>query len=64
MASACAAAALGKEAANGKVLDGTKAVNTATDQPDATGLSEAFEWTKDNTIKFYNWAKEKIEESK
>ena len=64
VASACAAAALGKEAANGKVLDGTKAVNAATDQPDATGLSEAFEWTKDNTIKFYNWAKEKIEESK
>ena len=64
VASACAAAALGKESANGKVLDGTKAINGSTDQPDATGLSEAFEWTKDNAIKFYNWAKEKIEGSK
>mmetsp|Transcript_11662 Transcript_11662/g.25284 ORF Transcript_11662/g.25284 Transcript_11662/m.25284 type:complete len:349 (-) Transcript_11662:170-1216(-) len=64
VASACAAAALGKEAALGKVLDGTKAINAVTEQPDATGLSEAFEWTREGLAKAYEWARNKIEEPK
>lgn len=64
VASACAAAALGKTAALGKVLDGTKAINAATDQPDATGLTDALETTREFLAKAYDWVQYKIEESK
>eukprot|EP00978_Attheya_sp_CCMP212_P028125 scaffold96297_cov53-Attheya_sp.AAC.5 len=73
VAAACAAAALGE--IDGGILDGTKAINAATNQPDPTGLTEAIDWTKENLSKAYDWAqvevpkaiewtKEKIEDTK
>jgi len=61
VAAACACAALGE--IDGGDLDGTLAINAATNQPDATGLTEALTWTKENAIKAYEWTKVKIEEA-
>lgn len=61
VAAACVSASLGE--IEGCVLDGTSAINSATNQPDATGLTEALTWTKENAIKAYDWTKAKIEES-
>lgn len=61
VAAACASAALGE--IQGGVLDGAPAINAATNQPAATGLTEALAWAKENTIKAYNWTKAKIEEA-
>lgn len=58
VAAACAAAALGD--LEGGVLDGTIAINAATNQPDATGLTEALEWAKEGLIKGYDWAKVEV----
>jgi nucleoside-diphosphate-sugar epimerase len=55
VAAACASAALGE--IDGGILDGTPAINSATDHPAATGLTEALEWAKENAIKAYDWAK-------
>lgn len=57
VAAACVAGALGKVSGS---LDGGPAINKATNQPDATGLTEAFEWSKENAIKFYDWAKVEV----
>jgi nucleoside-diphosphate-sugar epimerase len=43
VAGACAAAALGE--IKGETLDGTKAINAATNPPASTGLTDAIEWT-------------------
>ena len=57
VAAAAAAAALAEEGAIGKTLEGAVDINAATNQPAATGLSEALEWAKENLIKAYDWAK-------
>jgi len=62
VAAACASAAL--DEIEGGVFDGTAAINVATNQPAATGLTEALAWAKENTVKAYDWTKAKIEEAK
>lgn len=61
VAAACASAALGE--IQGGVLDGASEINSATNHPAATGLTEALTWTKENAIKAYDWTKAKIEEA-
>ena len=59
VAGACAAAAMGKVAGGG-VLEGTAEIKAVTDDPPATGLTEAIDWAKENAIKFYDWAKVEV----
>ena len=56
VAGACAAAAMGK--VPGGVLEGTKEIKAVTNDPPATGLTEAIDWLKEGSIKVYEWAKE------
>eukprot|EP00521_Asterionellopsis_glacialis_P010895 CAMPEP_0195305586 /NCGR_PEP_ID=MMETSP0707-20130614/36550_1 /TAXON_ID=33640 /ORGANISM="Asterionellopsis glacialis, Strain CCMP134" /LENGTH=320 /DNA_ID=CAMNT_0040369743 /DNA_START=124 /DNA_END=1086 /DNA_ORIENTATION=+ len=58
VADACAAAALGE--IEGGVLDGTPAINAATNQPAATGLTDALSWAKEKSIDTYDWAKVEV----
>ena len=60
VAAACASAALGSEGAIGKTLDGAASINAATDQPTATGLTEAIAWTKEKIGELYGWAKSEV----
>lgn len=75
VAAACAKAALDDSGADLLVLDGTEDINAYSGQPDSTGLTDGLEWSKEQAIKFYDWAKvevpkaidaaqSKIEESK
>jgi nucleoside-diphosphate-sugar epimerase len=59
VAGACAAAAMGKVPGGG-VLDGTKAIKEVTNDPPATGLTEAVDWAKENAMKVYDWAKVEV----
>ena len=58
VAGACAAAIMEDLAEN--VLDGTEPIKAATNDPPATGFSEAVEWAKENSIKAYDWAKVEV----
>lgn len=60
VAAACACAALGEENALGKILDGTAEINEATNQPPATGLSDALEWSKEKAVDAFEWAKVEV----
>lgn len=60
VAAACAAAALGEEGAIGKILDGTADINKATDQPAATGLTNAIDWSKEKGTEVFEWAKVEV----
>lgn len=75
VAAACSSAAMGGGDCLGKTLDGTKAINEATNQPDATGLTDvldivkekagqAYDWAKVNVPKAIDAAKEKLDEAK
>ena len=57
VAAACVAGALGEVSGT---LDGGPAINKATNQPDATGLTDAIEWAKENVGKAYDWAKVEV----
>ena len=59
VAGACAAAAMGKVSTGG-VLEGTAEIKAVTNDPPATGLTEFLDWTKENAIKFYDWAKVEV----
>lgn len=54
VAAACVVAATGELSG---VLDGGSAINAATNQPAATGLTDFLQWAKENSIEFYDWAK-------
>ncbi|KAL3811813.1 hypothetical protein ACHAXA_003538 [Cyclostephanos tholiformis] len=75
VASACARSAMDESGKIPHVLDGTIQINEYSEQPKATGLTDALEWGKERAIRFYDWAKvevpraidavqSKIEESK
>jgi len=57
VAAACAGAALGEVSG---ILDGTDAINEAAGQPEATGLTEALEWTGEKLTDAFNWAKVEV----
>jgi len=57
VAGACASAALGEVSG---VLDGTDAINEAANQPDPTGLTEAFKWAGEKAKDAYDWAKVEV----
>ena len=59
VAEACVSAAV-EGPALGKVLDGGAAINDITNQPKATGLTDAIEWLKDKTGKAIEWAQEEV----
>lgn len=60
VAAACAKAAMDESGVDLLVLDGTDAINGYSGQPDSTGLTDALEWSKDQAIKFYDWAKVEV----
>jgi len=60
VSAACVAAAMGEEGSLGKTLDGTTEINEATNQPAATGLTDALEWTKEKAGQAYEWAKVEV----
>lgn len=60
VAAACAKAALDDSGADLLVLDGTDAINGYSGQPKSTGLTDALEWSKEQAIKFYGWAKVEV----
>jgi len=60
VAAACAKAALDDSGADLLVLDGTDAINGYSGQPASTGLTDALEWSKEQAIKFYDWAKVEV----
>eukprot|EP00581_Thalassiosira_minuscula_P009562 CAMPEP_0183702698 /NCGR_PEP_ID=MMETSP0737-20130205/719_1 /TAXON_ID=385413 /ORGANISM="Thalassiosira miniscula, Strain CCMP1093" /LENGTH=315 /DNA_ID=CAMNT_0025929353 /DNA_START=174 /DNA_END=1121 /DNA_ORIENTATION=- len=60
VAAACAIAALDESGADLPTLDGTDAINEYSGQPKSTGLTDALEWSKEQAIKFYDWAKVEV----
>ena len=60
VAGACAKAALDDSGADLPVLDGTDDINEYSGQPKSTGLTDALEWSKEQAIKFYDWAKVEV----
>jgi nucleoside-diphosphate-sugar epimerase len=60
VAGAAAGAALGEAAAAGKSLEGTVAIKAATDEPPATGFTDALEWSKEQATKAIEWAKVEV----
>lgn len=61
VAAACSKAALDESPASfPTVLDGTREINKYSGQPKSTGLTDALEYGKEQTIKFYDWAKVEV----
>ena len=58
VAGACAKAALDEGSL--PTLDGTYEINEYSGQPKSTGLTDALEWSKEQAIKFYDWAKVEV----
>ncbi|KAL7535337.1 hypothetical protein ACHAWF_005135 [Thalassiosira exigua] len=60
VAAACARAAMDDSGADLPVLDGTEEINEYSGQPDSTGLTDALEWSREQVVKFYDWAKVEV----
>ena len=59
VAGACAKAAM-DESGDLRVLDGTDDINAYSGQPKSTGLTDGLQWSKEQAIKFYDWAKVEV----
>ena len=57
---ACVSAALGGGPALGKVLEGAAEINDVTNQPPATGLTDAIEFVKVKTGETVEWTREEV----
>lgn len=60
VAGACVRAVLDASGADLPVLDGTDAINEYSGQPRSTGLTDALEWSKEQAVRFYGWAKVEV----
>ena len=60
VAGACARAVTEESGVVLPTLDGTNAINEYSGQPKSTGLTEALAWSKDQAVKFYDWAKVEV----
>jgi len=60
VAAACVRAVTDDAGAAPPVLDGTRDINAYSGQPESTGLTDALEWSKEQAIRFYDWAKVEV----